>query len=446
VNTESVELFERPVGTMSLLLFLRRFGPADKTTAGKEIGLCKQSFDNAAERLCQLGFAYPSKESTFPPRKRYGLTRKGEEAADRLLPFADLARGTAASLENELEALEMEEKKETVKRRLQILGMLADASFRCGRWDDALRRAKRGLGLARETQKADFEISALLTIGEVSEKRNELEAAEESLRDAYELARKRKQVGLCSDAALLLGTVAELKRDVERAKERYREASKLADSTRDARRSALARLAEGRLLGKLGDLSESYDVLRDAITSFERLGSLEELPKAYTCIGTTSFRLARPEALEWFEKAIAAALREGDVRIEAHGRANAAAYYIEDRDFRKAEKYLDRADELFQELGERGMFGGIELNRANMFSAMEKWRDAERHFALALELTRNEKKTDHEAHVLFNWGQMEKRRGNRERARELLSKAMGIFQSVGVKDRVQRCEKELAGL
>ena len=445
-NVQSFELFERPVGTMSLLVYLREFGPADMSTARKKLGLCRKTFYNAAKRLHHLGFVYVQKESTFPPRKMYSLTRKGEEAADRLIPFAELIDDTAASLERELEVLEKEGKEGTVERRLELLAVISETCFDRGKWDDALDLASRRLELARQKKNVSHEIAALLILGEINGKRGEMEASNEFLLSASELAGKEKRHDIASQASLLLGVLSENAGDLESAQKLYEESLVQAERAGDEVRTTLARLATGRLLGRRGELKESYDVLTGVVDDLERLGNTEELPRAYASLGATAFRLARPEALGWFEKASEAALREGDVRIEAYAKSNAAAYLTEDGDYKKAGKYLDEAETIFAELGEQKMFAGVELNRAILSGAMGKWREAENRFSRALELAREAKKRGYEAHILFNWGQMEKKRNDVGKAKRLLSKALEMFQGAGEKERALRCENELKGL
>ncbi len=446
MNMQSFELFERPVGTMSLLVYLRRFGPADMSTARKKLGLCNETFYNAARRLHRLGFVYVQKESTFPLRTMYSLTRKGEEAADRLIPFAELIDDTAASLERELQVLEKEGKDGTVERRLELLAVISEACFDRGKWDDALDMASRQLELARQKKDVPHEIAALLTLGEINVKRGEMETSNEFLLSASELARREKRPGLASRASLLLGVLSENAGDLDSAQKLYEEPLGQAEQAGDEVGTALARLANGRLLGRRGELKESYDVLAGVADDLERLGKTEELPRAYASLGATAFRLARPEALGWFEKASKAALREGDIRIEAYAKSNAAAHLIEDGDYKKAGNYLDRAETIFVELGERKMFAGVELNRAILSGAMGKWREAEGRFSRALELAREANRRGYEAHVLFNWGQMEKRRNYTGKARELLEKALEMFRAAGEKERALKCERELEGL
>ncbi len=64
------------------------------------------------------------------------------------------------------------------------------------------------------------------------------------------------------------------------------------------------------------------------VDSLEEFNAVYELPRAYANLAATTFYIDEPEALEWYEKAIAAARKAYDIRMEAYGLTNAAAIHI----------------------------------------------------------------------------------------------------------------------
>jgi len=431
---------------MRLLFYLRESGPTNASVALENFGPSRDGFYNAVERLRSLGYLYADRQPAFPARVLYALTEKGEEVADRLRPLADLLKETRLSMESELASLDRDDKPETMARRIELLGLLADESFHGGEWDSAISHATRQLDLARQSGDSFNEIVALLTLGRLRQKRDEGDAADGHLKSAHDLAVRTDRFAFASDSSLLRGALTERRGELESAGTLYDEALHLAQIANDETRMSLAQLARGRLLGRRGRLDESYAILTEVVTTLERLRETEELPRAYANLGTTAFYLNRPEALDWYEKAIEAALRVGDVRIEAYGLSNAAAYLIEKREFRKAKTNLNRARTIFENLGEKTMIGGVELNSANLLAAQGKWRDAEHGFNRALELAREAKNRFQEATALLNMGQMEKRRGRPEEAKDLLTRARDLFRAIDSRDRARRCEEELASL
>ena len=440
------EDLQKPVGTIDLLLYLHGHGKANVTTAVSETGMNRETFYGAVDRLVSLGFAYREEPYGFPRTVNVGLTHAGEAMARALGPAADLLAATTLSMERELARLREGGDPATVPRRMEILDLTADREFALGRWERAEAAARELLDLARASKDSHREAQGRLGLGRILQKRDRHADAVRELEEALRLANGAGDPGTASEAEYLIGADLERQGRFADALGRYATAADRAARGPDALRAARARQAQARLQSKMGRHEESVAGLTEVVREFERLRAEEDLPRAYTSLGIAAYGLDRPDAIAWLEKGIDAAIRAGDVRLEAYGRLNAAAPLIDAREFRRAQAYLVRAREVFGALEERTGLGAAELNTANLYSREDRWTDAEDAFDRAIALARETGNRNQEAYALFNRGQMAKRRGLRGEARALLTQAKAIFTEIGAAGRATRCDEELADL
>lgn len=439
-------LIQKPIGTLDLLLYLLRHGKSSVTAILSDTGMNKETFYRAVDRLRTLGFTYQEEQTGFPTYVYLGLTRAGEVLAQTLAPAAELLSATATSLETELGRLEKADDPATIPRRLEILDLLVGREFSAGRWDAAEEGASRLLDLTQKTDDVRREVRGRLVLGRILQKQDRHDAAVDQLEEALRIAETSESDDLASEAEYLLGSELERRGRWMEALERFASAADRASRASDRLGTARAREGTARVLGRQGRLEESFALLRDITAEYERIGAEDDLSRAYAALGATVYHLNPPDAIDWFEKAIEVARRVADPRMEAYSMANAAAYWIDARKFRKAETYLKRAKTVFEELGERAGLAAAELNIGNLLAAQDRWSDADEHFGSALRIARETANRFQEASVLFNRGQMMKRRNRRDDARSLLEEAARIFSELGSDERKARCENELRDL
>ncbi len=440
------DLVERPVGTLDLLLYLLRHGTSNVEAILAGAGMNRDTYQRAKARLLSLGFAYEEQQADNLAYRYLGLTRTGEAFASALAPAGDLLSGTVLSLEAELAHLEGAGDPATAARRLALLELIAEREYAQGHWDPASEFATRLAGLAHGAGDARREVEGQLILSRILQKRDRADEALRVLDKALRAAEAAGAHDLASDAEYLIGSALERRGQWTTALERFGAAADRADRARDPVRRALARQATARVLARQGRAEEAYRTFREVVADLEGAGAEEELPRAYASLGSAGYLLGRRDAVDAFEKAIEAARRVADPRIEAHGMTSAAAHWIDAQDFRRADAYLRRARALFAELGERSGLGAAELNTGNLRAAEGRWADAERHFAEALGLARETGDRYQEASVLLNQGQMMKRRDRRDEAIALLTQARGLFTDLGSAAKAARCDEELRDL
>lgn len=438
------ELLAKPVGTADLLLFLYSRGPKGVSAILAETGMNNEKFYNAAERLKSLGLAYDYEEAGAT-HKFLMLTIEGENMAGNLAPTAAALAATVVSLEHELRRLNPADPRASVRQR-EILGILTDKEYEAGRWEASRTFANRLVEVARERGDRVGEIHARLALGRIAQRQDR---HEDAIRELEAVVRSAEEIGVVLpvlESRYLIGSNLERRGRFDDARAAYESAWGSASRANNPLWAALARLGVARILGRQGCLQESLSLHLAVVGELEALEAVDDLPRAYASLGSTAYHIGHLEALTWNEKAIAAARRVSDSRMEAFALGNAAASWIDAREFRRAEVALRRALSIHEGLGDRSGVTGAELNLANLDAAQGRWSSAEEHFDRAEQLARETGNRFQEASALFNRGQMMKRRDRPSEARGPLLRARQLFKELGSAARAQRCEEELADL
>jgi len=248
------------------------------------------------------------------------------------------------------------------------------------------------------------------------------------------------------EAEYLIGSSLLRQGRATEALERFVSVASRAERSGDDLWQARATEAVGRVHVRQGRPADAIPLLERAATAYERLGADEDLPRTYVNRGSASYELGRADALAWFEKAVEAARRVADLRMEAYGMSSAAAPLIDGGELRRAERYLRRARGIFDDFGERSAIGGVELNLGNVYAAQGRWTEAGEAFDGALRIARDTGKRALEATAHLNLGQMLARRRRGGEARAHLQEARRIFVETGNAARAARCEEELRAL
>lgn len=440
------DVVQKPVGTLDFLLLLRRRGPQNMTAVLTETGVARDTFYEAVERLKALGFVYEEERAGFPQRKFYGLTRAGETFADRLGPAAEFLATTAISLETELSRLDEANEPSSTPRRLEILDVIGAREFALGRWQSAEVAGRRLVDLAASTNDTVRLARGRLLLGKILQKRDLHDEGIRELEEARRLAESGAAWEVAAEADYLIGSDLERRGRWPESLVRFGSVATHAARGESPLWAARSRLGRARVLSRQGQHSDALFLFMEGISEFQRLRAEDDLPRAYASLGSAAYLANRPDALEWWEKAVDAARKSADVRTEAYALASAAAQLIDRKDFRRAEAHLSRARDVFISLDEKTGLGTAELNFANLSAAQGRWAEAENRFDEAARVAHEAGNRFQEASVLFNRGQMMKRRDRRGEARGLLGQAKGIFEEIGAAARAARCDEELRDL
>jgi tetratricopeptide (TPR) repeat protein/transcriptional regulator with XRE-family HTH domain len=195
-----------------------------------------------------------------------------------------------------------------------------------------------------------------------------------------------------------------------------------------------------------GDLVSSWRFAEESLAIAERVGNLEAMANAATCLAYVELIEGRPEE--------AAVRLEGFLaRPEFVG---LSVPYLRNTFPRLIEAHvelenLDRAEELANEGVRQSRAAGDRFNLCPMLRAQGlvlarrgRLREAEHALEEAAQGAKASSMAYHEASTLFDWGRILAQMGDREKARQRLEEARGVFERFGAAFFVRRTDQILA--
>ncbi|MFQ6060287.1 MAG: tetratricopeptide repeat protein [Thermoplasmata archaeon] len=441
------DLIQKPLGTMNILMYLSRKGAADVTTIIEETEICNKTFYKAINRLKSLGLVFEETKKGWPTHVIYQLTYKGEEAVKHLYPLEEIILGSVEGQWEELGRLESEEKsQENMKRMLELLRNLQEATFDLGEWDKTLRLSERAIGIASAVRDESSLSHAYRYAGLVHQKRNDFHKTKENLRRSIEISTRTEEWDGAAEDHYVLGALYERRGDLQDALAQYEKSLEFARRAEWMIGEARARLGFGRVLGKRGKSRQSLEEIQRAVKDFEDLGAVDELARAYGNLGATIFDIDADKALEFYEKSIEIARKTGEVRILAIGLSNASGCYANEGDKKKALDYLKEAEDIISRLNDPHLLVSVRIHLGCVYWSQQDWKKSERYFKKAIDICDKESAKYEMGDALFHYGLMLSDKGDTERSESILGKALAIFDEIGSAKKIAKTKKALDGL
>jgi tetratricopeptide (TPR) repeat protein len=438
------DLIQKPSGTLDILVYLSRKGKSDVTTMIEELGMCTRTFYSAAHRLKSLGLVFEETKVGWPTRVFYQLTYKGEEVVSCLVPLEKIILDSIDAQRQELEKLKsMSKTKENKERMLKLLGKLQEATFDLGEWDETLRLSAKASELGKSLKDERSLSHAHRYAGFVHEKRRDVSEARENLEKSIQISTRLEDWGGVAEDHYILAKTHELSGDLDDAFLHYERSQEFAKKADWKIGEARARLGFGRVLGRKGRIQESLEEIQQAVSEFEELEATYELATAYVDLGATTHFIDQEKGLELFEKAVDIARKTGDVRIIAHGLSNVVVYYLNKGDSKKALENVREAEDIFAKLDEKAPLARVLVLRGCIYQIRRDWVKSEESFEESIRICEQVDAKYHLGDALCHYGEMLLAKGEVERSKPFLLKALRIFENLGNEVRIAKIERDL---
>jgi len=437
-------LLQRPARTLDILVYLLDKEEAKVSDVRAQLVLAKSTCHAAIQSLAKTGLIFQSEEIVGRRQTIIGLTVKGREVAEHLRPISESLENTVSALRSELQSLEMKERTEAEnKRMLEILLACMDEEFTLGGWVEAESYGKRALDIASALGDSASVARALQRMGEVHFGKGIMDKAEGEFGESLLIRTRLGDLSGASENRYFLGVIKEKKGDLQGALKDYQEAGRLAKASEDDVLWARATLGIGRVRANEGKYRESLKEFMASIDVFEKMDEVDELPRAYTCAGSSTFYLDADEAIGWHQKCIEISRRTGDLRMLGHGLSNMAGCFNKKKEPKKALQHLREAARIFKMLDEKDMLVGMNIQMGWAYSLEGKWTEAEHRFLMATDTARKYGFTYGLGDALLNLGLMNIELGRTQEARRQLKEALGIFEGLDNQQKVNRVEEAL---
>lgn len=442
-----LDLIQKPFGTLDILLYLSREVPSDVTTIIGKLRMCTSTFYSAVNRLKSLGLVFEKTKKGWPTRVFYQLTYKGEEVVTYLHSIEGIISESIDAQKADLEELEsMELTQGDKERMLELMSDLQDANYDLGNWDETLRLSERAMELASSLQDDHHLSHAYRSAGTILQKRSEAPKAIEYLNKSIQISSEMEDWGGLAESHCSLGATYEVTGDFDNAHSHYQESFEFAQKAEWRAGEALARMGYGRVLAKRDNCQEALNEMQRATEIFEDLGDLKHVAQVYCQYGTTMLYQDMEKALEYLERSIEMGRKIGDPGTIASGLIMATNTLIEREDFRKALEYLEEAEEIYLELDVKRMLASVHLARGCVYKHLKDWGRSEENFRMSVELCEEVNEMYSLGDALYQYGDMLIDRGDADKAKEVLRRALTVFKELGSEGQIDWVKKSLRSI
>jgi len=443
-----IDILEQTKGMLKIITYLSRNGKTEIFTISEDNNIPRKTCYTALRRLENTGLITTFKARSRPPKVYCRLTQRGTGIAGHLIKIDAMLEDTLEGYKRQLLWMKHEGKPGEIrdKKRLEILRKLTRENINCGKLVEAMMNAKDARRLSQRLHDNDALAEALRNMGNIHHLRHEFNAAEKCFQKSSRLAEKLKDYKGMASVKYSLGAIFERKGNYPKAMALYKRSKEYAEKCDCEIEKGRGHLGIGRILARKGRYEEAIENMEKAVEIFERLKSIEDLPRAYTNLGATEFYINIDNAIKWHEKCLKISEKEGNVRMLGYGFSNAAGCYIKKMEFEKARKYLDRALPIFRSLEEKVMTSSILTKYARISLAKRRPKHAMKYLDRAMEIAKDVGIPSETADVLLQFGITLKERGEHPKARSSFKKALKIYTDLGSKKKIEKVKKELENL
>jgi tetratricopeptide (TPR) repeat protein len=256
-----------------------------------------------------------------------------------------------------------------------------------------------------------------------------LEEADVALRSVIKDAHRFGLPDLEARAEEAQGLLLERRGKPEDALERYRRAEEiLRDRTAPARADAVA--GKARCFEALGDVRYAIHLLESLLDELRRTGLTDpdalarlhaSLVDAYLDAGLYSRAAESAAELDRLAPKVTDPLRVAQMHL------NVARLHLNDGRFDEADRSLRRAEESYRALRLKAETGYAHLARGYVSSREERFDDAQAELEEAREIFETTGDEKDLTRTLNELGRVERLRGNKDRARALLERSIGLL-------------------
>jgi tetratricopeptide (TPR) repeat protein len=273
---------------------------------------------------------------------------------------------------------------------------------------------------------------------------NNLPMAKDCSEKALSLSKDLLDRSLEAEALCAMSNVAWKLGEFTKALEHLAKALDIDKAIKDKRLEGIARIEKGTILTYQGDMDAAEREFREAILALEKAGDQAQMARAYNNLGDCYIATKKYDrAAEMFTKCKKFSEKTGNKMMLAWGASNLGDCHLEMGRYEAAKTEFEQALPYFERT--RDIRGLIAVNQAYglVCAKIGNWDKADEHFTIALRLTQKNKSPVDEGKTYVRMATMYSWRGDKEKARRYLEKAIGLFERHGADQDKAWAEKQL---
>jgi len=317
-----------------------------------------------------------------------------------------------------------------------------------GRIESGLDYLDKALWLALSEKLNDTAIGIYNNLGVIFEAQGEFLKASKHFEKGLELAKRASYLSLQSWLYDGLATTYLQLGNLEQALKSAESAVNLDRSQGQFRHLALALCSLGKVYLRYGRIEKAREAFEEALMLAEQTGDHQALVQSYVGLGDIALRL------EDFERAKVTLMRASEL-VKKTGESRLAgilfpvlaALYIKAHDAESSKVVLTQLEAVAQQSKSPALAAVANRMWGEFYSLIEEWEKAFENFSKSLQLYCGIEQPHEQAETMVQLALAHTKRGARDDLREayqLLSHAIGIFESLHEWEEARRAETERA--
>jgi len=250
---------------------------------------------------------------------------------------------------------------------------------------------------------------------------------------ALELSLEQGDVEAQADALRRLGYVHWQKSDYPLALEFYEEALKKATEAKANKLVGKTMIEMGNLYNSMGSFDKARTSYLKAAVIMKEEKELNELARIYNNLGSMYLREKRwRDALKVLSQCMTLADQIGDMTIKGWAAFNTASGMLHLNQPQDALEQLNTAMTLLRRSDDRIGVMTTYMVYGSVYSELKDWEKALASFKMATAIVRDLQMPSMEAEILGELGKMYTAKGDRPAARDILCKAISMYDGLGL--------------
>lgn len=330
---------------------------------------------------------------------------------------------------------------------VSVLPNIGNIYMRLGKYDDALQYYKDAQEIAIETGDRYREASSLNNMGIIYKNIGDYDQARTCMEESLKIAR---EIGNKYDETLALhsiGTVYMNLGDYKRALQYHEDARTIAKETGNRYNEAFAIQNIGDVYLNLGNVKKARKYLEKSLKIAQEIRSQEPIFSCFLSLGELHLALHEIEDAQVFiDKAYNIAKKmglKGMLRDVLFTRCN---YCLEKRDFREFEKSMKRLMTLLEKMKINASEGAVDLLWGCYYTEQNDFKKAEKHLRHALQVFRGLNERFNMAKTYYYQGMLALTMQKKSVCQNYLNKAMDIFVAIGAhgwQEKIKKTKKKI---
>jgi predicted ATPase len=338
------------------------------------------------------------------------------------------------------EALELEEDSQ---KRIKVFEALGDIFELIGNYDKSIESYKRALELIPKTKKM-AEIKA--KIGRIYLRKGEHDESSRNCTEALNLVKDEE----CKEKALAInniGNIHWLKGEYDKAFECYEESLKIRYKINDKQGIATSLHNIGLMYFWRENYDRAIEYVKRSLMICEREDNLYSLAYTLLNLGYIFEHMEEyDEAFDKYEKSKKISEKIGSIRELCWYYCRSANVNFRKGNFKKAFEFCNKTFELSNKIGAEESIGASKGVLGMIYREQKRWKESIENFEYNIKILQEIGDNWHLGDSYYEFGLMWREKGDTEKAKEYLNKALDINEDLKLEEHVKKVKEALQTL